>query len=136
MLNRANRLFVPWRIYKNTLPAANLTNLDANTLLRFPALVDENNFRLYIAKTYYLIGLSMLSVNSITTRDYWIAARFMSPEIGFFHHELASLELYILKDRVTALAIINECMKTARAALHCQQLLTDLKTPSARLCRR
>ena len=69
----------------------------------------------------------MLSVNSITTRDYWIAARFMSPEIGFFHHELASLELYILKDRVTALAIINECMKTARAALHCQQLLTDLK---------
>ena len=88
-----------------------------------PSLV-EPMFRdqQYLAKPYYLLGLSVISKDPQLTKEFWLLAKEISPEWSFYYLELASLEQNVFHNKNLAKQLIAECNKHKLAQDNCSSL--------------
>lgn len=98
-----------------------LLELYTRETFRFSAGAADDS--LYYAKLYYYLGYLVLPSHPEITKQLWVVATKVYPELGYWYAELASLEYFHYGDRAAANTAIASCRTYERARLHCQQIL-------------
>lgn len=83
-----------------------------------PAQPDEYN-----AKLLYLLGLRFLPDHPQEAHGLWKEAAKISPQWGYFHVEVASLEYHVLQDASAATNTIQSCQSFRHAAAQCKTIV-------------
>lgn len=81
------------------------------------------NMKEGLSKILYYFGLHVISQNPQMTKDFWEAARDLSPQWGHFHVELASLYQQYFHDNNKAAEILTGCMYYVSPRVQCENAL-------------
>jgi hypothetical protein len=76
----------------------------------------------YMSQLYYLLGLGTITSDPEITKQFWTAARDLSPDWSYFHIELASLEYHQLREKQEAYNVLQNCERNKFAAYHCSHI--------------
>ena len=87
----------------------------------------------YLAKIFYLLGLSNYPNKPLNTSAFWQLSAFTDPQLSYYHIELASLYINQFDNKVFALRALKYCSLFTYAKNHCAEIELLISTDNLKL---
>lgn len=117
--------YIPDRNFRNRLltdihnPAVSLPYTEQSVIF----FGTPTNMQEGLSKILYYFGLQTISQDPQITKDFWEAARDLSPQWGHFHIELAGLYQQYFQDNDKATDVLKGCMQYVSSREQCANAL-------------